>query len=186
MVIKVVINGFGWIGWNVLCVIVELGCIDIEVVVINDLGLVEINVYLLCYDFVYGCFLVEVVVDGDMIFVGGGKLIKVIVICDLKDFFWGEFGVEIVMECIGIFIVKEKVVVFLEVGVKWVLVFVFLVGVDKMIVFGVNDSVLILDDLVVFNVFCIMNCLLLVVYVLNEIVGIEKGFMMIIYFYIGD
>lgn len=106
MVVKVVINGFGWIGWNVLCVIIELGCIDIEVVVINDLGLVEINVYLLCYDLVYGCFLVKVIVLDEFIDVGCG-LIKVIVICNLVDLFWGD--IDVIMECIGIFILKEKV-----------------------------------------------------------------------------
>lgn len=183
MVVKVVINGFGCIGCNVLCGIIESGCIDIEVVVINDLGLVEINVYLLCYDLIYGCFFVEVKVVGNIIDVGCG-LIEVIVICNFVDLFW--VYVDVVLECIGIFILKEKCQLYFENGVSCVLILVLGIDVDKIIVYGVNYDMLILDDLIVLNVLCIINCLLFVVKVLNDIIGIIKGFMIMIYSYIGD
>lgn len=186
MVTKVAINGFGRIGRNVLRAIVESGRTDIEVVAINDLGPVETNAHLLRYDSVHGRFPVDVKVEGDTISVGGGKPIKVTAIRDPKELPWGELGVEVAMECTGIFTAKEKASLHLEAGAKRVLVSAPAAGADKTIVYGVNDDALTADDLVVSNASCTTNCLSPVAYVLNETVGIEKGFMTTIHSYTGD
>ncbi len=159
MVTKVAINGFGRIGRNVLRAIVESGRTDIEVVGINDLGPVETNAHLLRYDSVHGRFPAEVTVDGDTITIAGGKPIKVTAIRDPKDLPWGELGVDVAMECTGIFTAKEKASAHLEAGAKRVLVSAPAAGADKTIVFGVNDSALTKDDLVVSNASCTTNCL---------------------------
>ncbi len=186
MAVKVAINGFGRIGRNVLRAIVESGRTDIEVVGINDLGPVETNAHLLRYDSVHGRFPAEVTVSGDTIAIDGGKPIKVTAIRDPKDLPWGELGVDIALECTGIFTAKEKAALHLEAGAKRVLVSAPATGADKTIVFGVNDSALTKDDLVVSNASCTTNCLSPVAYVLNETVGIEKGFMTTIHSYTGD
>mgnify|MGYP000571704169 CR=1 FL=1 len=186
MVTKVAINGFGRIGRNVLRAIIESGRTDIEVVAINDLGPVETNAHLLRYDSVHGRFPAEVKVDGDTISVGGGKPIKVTAIRDPKELPWGELGVEVAMECTGIFTAKEKASLHLEAGAKRVLVSAPASGADKTIVYGVNHDVLTADDLVVSNASCTTNCLAPVAYVLQKSFGIEKGYMTTIHAYTGD
>ncbi|MFD1695681.1 type I glyceraldehyde-3-phosphate dehydrogenase [Roseibium aestuarii] len=186
MVTKVAINGFGRIGRNVLRAIVESGRTDIEVVGINDLGPVETNAHLLRYDSVHGRFPAEVTVSGDTITIDGGKPIKVTAIRDPKDLPWGDLGVDVAMECTGIFTAKDKASAHLAAGAKRVLVSAPADGADKTIVFGVNDKSLTKDDLVVSNASCTTNCLSPVAYVLNKAVGIEKGFMTTIHSYTGD
>ena len=186
MAVKVAINGFGRIGRNVLRAIVESGRTDIEVVAINDLGPVETNAHLLRHDSVHGHFPAKVEVSGDAIVIDGGKPIKVTAIRDPKELPWGELGVDIAMECTGIFTAKEKASLHLEAGAKRVLVSAPAAGADKTIVFGVNTDALTKDDLVVSNASCTTNCLAPVAYVLNETVGIETGFMTTIHSYTGD
>ncbi|MBD1547308.1 type I glyceraldehyde-3-phosphate dehydrogenase [Roseibium aggregatum] len=186
MVTKVAINGFGRIGRNVLRGIVESGRTDIEVVGINDLGPVETNAHLLRYDSVHGRFPAEVTVDGDTISVGGGNPIKVTAIRDPKDLPWGELGVDVAMECTGIFTARDQAAMHLDAGAKRVLVSAPASGADKTIVFGVNHDTLTKDDLVVSNASCTTNCLSPVAKVLHEAIGIEKGMMTTIHSYTGD
>ncbi|WP_321344878.1 type I glyceraldehyde-3-phosphate dehydrogenase [Breoghania sp.] len=186
MAVKVAINGFGRIGRNVLRAIVESGRTDIEVVAVNDLGPVETNAHLLRHDSVHGRFPAKVEVDGDTITIDGGKPIKVTAIRDPKELPWGELGIDVAMECTGIFTAKEKASMHLEAGAKRVLVSAPASGADKTIVYGVNSDALTKDDLVVSNASCTTNCLAPVAYVLNETVGIEKGFMTTIHSYTGD
>ena len=183
MTVKVGINGFGRIGRNILRAIIESGRNDIQVVAINDLGPVETNAHLVRYDSVHGKFPGTVTVDGDTIDVGQGP-IKVTAIRDPKELPWGD--VDIAMECTGIFASKEKASAHLENGSKRVLVSAPAGGADKTIVFGVNDNALTADDLVVSNASCTTNCLSPVAYVLNNAIGIEKGFMTTIHSYTGD
>ena len=183
MTVKVGINGFGRIGRNILRAIIESGRDDIQVVAINDLGPVETNAHLVRYDSVHGKFPGTVTVDGDTIDVGQGP-IKVTAIRDPKELPWGD--VDIAMECTGIFASKEKASAHLENGSKRVLVSAPAGGADKTIVFGVNDNALTADDLVVSNASCTTNCLSPVAYVLNNAIGIEKGFMTTIHSYTGD
>ena len=183
MTVKVAINGFGRIGRNVLRAIVESGRTDIEVVAINDLGPVETNAHLMRFDSVHGRFPGEVTTGEDWIDVGRGP-IKVTAIRDPKDLPWA--GVDIAMECTGIFVTKERASAHLSNGSKRVLVSAPCDGADKTIVFGVNHGTLTAEDMVVSNASCTTNCLSPVAAVLNELVGIEKGMMTTIHSYTGD
>lgn len=186
MVTRVSINGFGRIGRNVLRAIVESGRTDIEVVAINDLGPVETNAHLLRHDSVHGKFPAKVTVEGDSIRIDGGKPIRVTAIRDPKDLPWADLGVEVAMECTGIFTDKPKAEAHLAAGAKRVLVSAPSNGADKTIVYGVNHDALTGADMVVSNASCTTNCLAPVAYVLNAAVGIEKGFMTTIHSYTGD
>ena len=183
MAVKVAINGFGRIGRNVLRAIIESGRTDIEVVAINDLGPVETNAHLLRYDSVHGRFPAEVKVSGDTIDVGRGP-IKVSAERNPADLPWGD--VDVVMECTGIFTSKDKCQAHLENGSKRVLISAPGDGADKTIVYGVNQDTLKADDIVVSNASCTTNCLAPVAKVLNESIGIARGFMTTIHSYTGD
>ena len=183
MAVKVAINGFGRIGRNVLRAIIESGRTDIEVVAINDLGPVETNAHLLRFDSVHGRFPAEVTTGDDWIDVGRGKM-KVTALRNPADLPWGN--VDVVMECTGIFTSKEKCQAHLENGSKRVLISAPGEGADKTIVYGVNHATLTKDDIVVSNASCTTNCLSPVAKVLNDVIGIEKGFMTTIHSYTGD
>ena len=150
MTVRVAINGFGRIGRLVLRSIFEHGRRDIEVVAINDLGPVETNAHLLRYDSVHGRFPHEVSVDGDTINVGGGK-IKVTAIRNPAELPHKDLGVDIALECTGLFTTKEKAAPHLAAGAKKVLVSAPCDGADKTIVFGVNHDSITASDLVVSN-----------------------------------
>jgi len=183
MSVKVAINGFGRIGRNVLRAIIESGRTDIEVIAINDLGPVETNAHLLQYDSVHGRFPQEVVVKGDTINVGRGP-IAVTAIRNPADLPWGD--VDIVLECTGIFTSKEACQAHLENGSSRVLISAPGKNADKTIVYGVNDASLTADDIVVSNASCTTNCLSPVAHVLQQNVGIVKGFMTTTHSYPGD
>ncbi len=183
MTVKVAINGFGRIGRNVLRAIVEAGRSDIEVVAINDLGPVETNAHLLRYDSVHGRFPAEVKTTASTIDVGRGP-IEVSAIRNPAELPWGH--IDIVLECTGIFTDRDKAAIHLENGASRVLVSAPSKGADKTIVYGVNHEVLTKDDLVVSNASCTTNCLSPVAKVLNDTIGIEKGFMTTIHSYTGD
>ena len=183
MAVKVAINGFGRIGRNVLRSIVEQGRDDIEVVAINDLGPVETNAHLLRYDSVHGRFPAEVKVGDDWIDVGYGK-IAVTAIRDPKELPWEN--VDIALECTGIFTSREKAGMHLENGSKRVLVSAPCSEAHKTIVYGVNHDSLTADDKVISNASCTTNCLSPVVKVLNDTIGIKRGFMTTIHSYTGD
>ena len=188
MAVRVAINGFGRIGRNVLRAIVESGRTDIEVVAINDLGPVETNAHLIRYDSVHGRFPGTVTVEGDTIDVGRGK-IKVTAERDPKSLPWGEMGIDIAMECTGIFTDPAKASAHLEAGAKKVLISGPLsgtAGAEKTIVFGVNHQTLTADDRIASNASCTTNCLAPVAKVLNDAIGIDKGFMTTIHSYTGD
>ena len=185
MTVRVVINGFGRIGRNVLRAIAETGRKDIEVVGINDLGPVETNAHLLRYDSVHGRFPGEVIVKGDTISVGNSA-IKVTAIKDPATLPWKELGVDVAMECCGIFTSKEKASAHLTAGAKRVLVSAPADGADLTVVYGVNHDKLRKDHKVVSNGSCTTNCLAPVAKVINDAVGIETGFMTTIHAYTGD
>ena len=185
MAVRVAINGFGRIGRNVLRAIYEAKRTDIEVVAINDLGPVETNAHLLRYDSVHGRFPGTVTVDGDTISLGKGK-IKVTSVRDPNTLPWKDLGIDIALECTGIFSAKAKASAHLTAGAKRVLVSAPSDGADATIVFGVNHDKLTKEHLVVSNGSCTTNCLAPVVKVLNDTVGIETGFMTTIHAYTGD
>jgi len=185
MAVRVAINGFGRIGRNILRAIYESKRTDVEVVAINDLGPVETNAHLLRYDSVHGRFPGEVKVEGDSIDLGRGK-IKVTAVRDPATLPWKDLGIDIAMECTGIFSAKAKATAHLTAGAKRVLVSAPSDGADATIVYGVNHATLTKDHLVVSNGSCTTNCLAPVAKVLNDTVGIETGFMTTIHAYTGD
>ena len=185
MTVRVAINGFGRIGRNVLRAIIESGRTDIEVVAINDLGPVETNAHLMRYDSVHGKFPGTVTVEGDTINVGRGP-IKVTAVRDPAQLPHKDLGVDIALECTGIFTSKDKASAHLTAGAKRVLVSAPADGADLTVVFGVNHQKLTKDHLVVSNASCTTNCLSPVAKVLNDVIGIEKGMMTTIHSYTGD
>ncbi|MCR9224611.1 MAG: type I glyceraldehyde-3-phosphate dehydrogenase [Hyphomonas sp.] len=185
MALRVAINGFGRIGRLVLRSIIEHDRTDIEVVAINDLGPVETNAHLLQYDTVHGKLNEEVTVDGDVIRVGK-RAFKCTAIRNPAELPHAEMGIDIAFECTGIFASKEKASAHLEAGAKRVLVSAPAGGADQTIVYGVNHETLSADDLVVSNASCTTNCLSPVAKVLNDTVGIERGYMTTVHAYTGD
>ena len=185
MALRVAINGFGRIGRLVLRSIYEFGRRDIEVVAINDLGPVETNAHLFRYDSTHGRFPNRVTVDGDTLDIGLGP-IKCTAIRDPAELPHRDLGVDIALECTGIFTSKDKAAAHLKAGAKRVLVSAPADGVDKTIVFGVNHESLTADDVVVSNASCTTNCLAPVAKVLHELCGIERGYMTTIHSYTND
>jgi glyceraldehyde 3-phosphate dehydrogenase len=185
MAVKVAINGFGRIGRNILRAIVESGRKDIEVVAVNDLAPVETNAHLLRFDSVHGRFPGEVKVKGDTIDVGRGP-IKVTAIKDPAQLPHKDLKVDIAMECTGIFTSKEKAAPHLAAGAKRVLISAPSENADFTVVYGVNHDKLGNGHKVVSNASCTTNCLAPVAKVLNDAIGIERGFMTTIHAYTND
>ncbi|MBN9218884.1 MAG: type I glyceraldehyde-3-phosphate dehydrogenase [Mesorhizobium sp.] len=185
MTVRVAINGFGRIGRNILRAIHESGRKDIQVVAVNDLGPVETNAHLLRYDSVHGRFPHEVSVDGDQISVGKEKF-KVTAIKDPSQLPWKELGIDIALECTGIFTARDKAAAHLTAGAKRVIVSAPAEGADLTVVYGINHDKLTKDHIVISNASCTTNCLAPLAAVLHETVGIEKGMMTTIHSYTGD
>ncbi|MCJ2038681.1 type I glyceraldehyde-3-phosphate dehydrogenase [Methylobacterium sp. E-041] len=185
MTVKVAINGFGRIGRNVLRAIHEAGRKDIEVVAINDLGPVETNAHLLRFDSIHGRFNAKVVVDGESIIVDGNR-IRVTAVRNPAELPHRELGVDIALECTGIFTSKDKAKAHLDAGAKRVIVSAPADGADLTVVYGVNHDKLTADHHVISNASCTTNCLVPVAKVLNDLVGIERGFMTTIHSYTND
>src|SRR3984893_12453710 len=185
MSVRVAINGFGRIGRNVLRAIAETGRSDIEVVAINDLAPVETNAHLLRFDSVHGRFPGKITVDGDSINCGTGP-IKVTAIKDPTQLPWRALGVDVALECTGIFTSKEKAAAHLTAGAKAVLISAPADGADLTVVFGVNHDQLTRTHKIVSNASCTTNCLAPVAKVLNDAIGIDKGFMTTVHSYTND
>ena len=185
MTVRVAINGFGRIGRNVLRAIQEAKRTDIEVVAINDLGPVETNAHLLRFDSVHGRYPGVVEVDGDFLVVDGHR-IRVTAIKNPAELPHAEMKVDIALECTGIFTSKDKAKAHLDAGAKRVLVSAPADNADLTVVYGVNHDKLTRDHLVVSNGSCTTNCLAPVAKVLNETVGIERGYMTTVHSYTGD
>ncbi|MEJ0092911.1 MAG: type I glyceraldehyde-3-phosphate dehydrogenase [Methylocella sp.] len=185
MAVRVAINGFGRIGRNVLRAIAESGRKDIQIVAINDLGPVETNAHLLRFDSIHGRFPGKVEVKGDSIDFGAGP-IRVTAVRDPHELPHAEFGIDVALECTGIFTSREKAAAHLKAGAKRVLISAPSDNADLTVVFGVNHLKLTKDHLVVSNASCTTNCLAPIAKVLNDAIGIETGFMTTIHSYTGD
>jgi glyceraldehyde 3-phosphate dehydrogenase len=185
MALRVAINGFGRIGRLVLRSIFEFGRRDIEVVAINDLGPIETNAHLFRYDSTHGRFPGRVTVEGDTLDIGLGP-IKCTAIRDPAELPHKALGVDIALECTGIFTSKEKASGHLKAGARRVLISAPADGVDKTIVYGVNHESLTAEDMVVSNASCTTNCLAPVAKVLHDLCGVERGYMTTIHSYTGD
>ena len=185
MTVKVAINGFGRIGRLVLRAIIESGRKDIEVLGINDLGPVETNAHLFRYDTVHGRFNGTVQTRGDQMDVGRGFM-KVTAERDPSKLPWKDLGVDIALECTGLFTGKDKASAHLAAGAKRVLISAPGTDVDLTVVYGVNHQKLEKSHTVVSNASCTTNCLAPVAYVLHNAFGIERGYMTTIHSYTGD
>ena len=185
MAVRVAINGFGRIGRLVLRSIVEHARRDIEVVAINDLGPVATNAHLLRYDSTHGRFPTNVTAGDDWIDVGLGR-IRATAIRNPAELPHRELGVDIAFECTGIFTARDKAAAHLEAGAKRVLISAPGENADKTIVYKVNDAELTADDHVVSNGSCTTNALAPVAKVLNDLAGIERGYMTTIHSYTND
>jgi len=185
MALRVGINGFGRIGRLVLRAIMESGRRDITVVGINDLGPVETNAHLFRRDSVHGAFPGEVRVKSDQMDVGQGW-IKVTAERDPAKLPWKSLGAEVALECTGLFTNREKAALHLDAGAKRVLISAPASGADLTVVYGVNHQKLKKAHKIVSNASCTTNCLAPVAKVLNDAIGIDKGFMTTIHSYTGD
>jgi glyceraldehyde 3-phosphate dehydrogenase len=158
---------------------------DLEFVAINDLGSPAANAHLLKYDSVHGRLDQDVSVDGDVIRVGD-RSVKVYAERDPKNLPWGELGIDVVMECTGIFTKREQAAMHLEAGAKKVLISAPATGADLTVVYGVNHDKIKPEHTVISNASCTTNCLAPVAHVLNQAIGIERGYMTTIHAYTGD
>ena len=187
MTIKVAINGYGRIGRNVLRAHYEGGKKhDLQIVAINDLGKPETNAHLTKYDTVHGPFPGSIAVDGEYMVVNGDK-IRVLAVRNPAELPWKDLGVDLVMECTGLFTTKEKAGAHLTAGAKKVIISA--PGgkdVDATIVYGVNHNVLKASDTVISNASCTTNCLAPMVKVLHDKIGVEQGLMTTIHSYTND
>lgn len=185
MTLAVSINGFGRIGRLVLRSIVEHQRENIKVIAINDRAAPEMLAHLMQYDSVHGKFPYEISVDGDLLKIGNHN-VRSLNIANPAELPHKEEGVDIVFECTGIFTDRDKASAHLKAGAKRVLVSAPAKGADKTIVYGVNHDTLTKDDLIVSNASCTTNCLSPVAKVLNDTIGIERGFMTTVHSYTGD
>ena len=185
MTTKLAFNGFGRIGRNVLRALIEQGRSDLEVVAINDLSSTENLAHLLKYDSVHGRYPGKITYTENSLNLGGND-IQVTAIRNLEDQDWADNDVDIVLECTGIFTARDAAAKHLAAGAKRVLISAPGANADKTVVYGVNHDVLTKDDLVVSNGSCTTNALAPVAKVLNDLLGIETGFMTTVHAYTGD
>ncbi len=188
MAVKIAINGFGRIGRLVLRALIESGRTDVEPVLINDLGSVEDNAHLLRYDSVHGRFPGTVEVQGDsLVITHAGRTYAPIKVTAERDPSKVPLaGVDVAMECTGLFTKREAAAQLLTAGARKVLVSAPADGVDATIVYGVNHKTLTKDMTVISNASCTTNCLAPMAKVLHETFGIERGYMVTIHSYTGD
>jgi glyceraldehyde 3-phosphate dehydrogenase len=185
MAIKVAINGFGRIGRLVMRAALEHPGKELDIVGINDLGSVETNAHLLRYDSIHGRFPGEVTTGENWMDAGRGK-IRVTAERDPAKLPWKELGVDVALECTGIFTKREQAAKHLEAGAKKVIISAPADGADFTVVMGVNHDELSSKHEVISNASCTTNCLAPVAYVLHQGIGIERGYMTTIHSYTGD
>ncbi len=185
MVVRVGINGFGRIGRLVLRAISESGRKDIQVVGVNDLGSIETNAHLLRFDSVHGSFPGKVKTSKTGMNVGKGNIL-VTAERDPANLPWKKLGVEVALECTGIFTAKDKASAHLAAGAKKVLISAPSSDADITVVYGVNHKKMRKSHKVVSNASCTTNCLAPIAFVLNKAMGIEHGYMTTIHAFTGD
>ena len=185
MATRVAINGFGRIGRLVLRAAIEGKRQDLEFVAINDFGTPEINAHLLKHDTVHGPLPGDVSVNNGRIRHGNLE-IKVFSEVLPRKLPWKDLGIDIVMECTGRFSSRDEAAAHLDAGARRVLVSAPSPGADATVVYGLNDHELTSEDVIVSNASCTTNCLAPVVKVLDDTVGVERGFMTTIHAMTGN
>lgn len=185
MATKVAINGFGRIGRLALRAIIESNRKDINIVAINDLGSAQFNAHLLQYDSVHGVLSKKVTARKSSISIGK-KSIKIFSERNPEDLPWGDLGIDVVMECTGIFTSKEKAQMHLKAGAKRVLISAPATNADITVVYGVNHKKIRKSHKIISNASCTTNCLAPVAKVLNKLCGINQGYMTTVHAFTGD
>ena len=185
MSVRIGINGFGRIGRNILRAIYESQRTDVKVVAINDLGPIETNAHLLKYDSIHGPFKGDISINGSILGVDDDA-IKVISERDPAKLPWKELGVEVVLECTGIFSSRQDASKHLAAGAKKVLISAPGDQADLTVVYGVNHNKLSAEHEVVSNASCTTNCLAPIASILDQCFGIERGFMTTVHAYTQD
>jgi glyceraldehyde 3-phosphate dehydrogenase len=187
MTIKVAINGYGRIGRNILRAHYEDGKKhDLAIVAVNDLGSPETNAHLTRYDTAHGKFSAKVAVDGDAMVVNGDR-IKVLAHRNPAELPWAALGVDVVLECTGLFTSKEKASAHLKGGAKKVIISA--PGgkdVDATVVYGVNHETIKASHTVISNASCTTNCLAPLVKPLHDKIGVVNGLMTTVHAYTND
>ncbi len=187
MTIRVAINGFGRIGRNVLRAHYESGKKrDLEIVAINAPGAVDVHAHLLKFDTVHGRFDANVTTEGADWMIVNGDRIRVFNTRDPKEIPWGDLGVDVVLECTGAFTARDKAMLHVEQGAKKVLISAPGKDCDATVVYGVNDSILTKDMVIVSNASCTTNCLAPLVKPLHEAIGLERGLMTTVHSFTND
>ncbi len=186
MTVKVAINGYGRIGRNIMRALYESGRTnEISIVAINDLGDANSNAHLTQYDTAHGKFPGTVSVDGGDLIVNGDR-VRVFAERDPSKLPWAELGVDVVMECTGLFRSSTTAGAHITAGAKKVIISAPGDSVDNTIVYGVNHDTLKSTDIIISNASCTTNCLAPLAKVLHESVGIEHGLMTTIHAYTND
>ena len=186
---KIAINGFGRIGRLVFRAYLERAKEfneTYEIAYINDLADIDSNIHLLKYDSVHGALKQEIKKTADNKFSVGDNEITVTSERNPVDLKWGDKGVDVILECTGVFASKEKSVSHIESGAKKVIVSAPCTNADFTVVQGVNHDELSNDHVVISNASCTTNCLSPVAYVIDKEFGIENGYMTTIHSYTGD
>ena len=186
MAIRLGINGFGRIGRLIVRAVVESGRADVEIVGVNDLAPAETNAHLLRRDSVHGRLPREVAAENGAIRIAGGPAFRAAAERDPAKLPWAELGVDVALECTGVFASRDAAAAHLEAGARKVLVSAPAAGADLTVVYGVNHRRLAADHEVVSNASCTTNCLAPVAKALHDAVGIERGFMTTVHSYTGD
>ena len=186
MAIRLGINGFGRIGRLIVRAAVESGRADVEIVGVNDLAPAETNAHLLRHDSVHGRLPREVAAENGAIRIAGGPAFRAAAERNPAKLPWRELGVDVALECTGVFASRDAAAAHLEAGARKVLVSAPAAGADLTVVYGVNHRRLAADHEVVSNASCTTNCLAPVAKALHDAVGIERGFMTTVHSYTGD
>ncbi|MFC3034077.1 type I glyceraldehyde-3-phosphate dehydrogenase [Pseudoalteromonas fenneropenaei] len=184
--IKIAINGYGRIGRNVLRALYETNQQDqIKVVAINDLAPANVNAHLTQYDSVHGKFFKDVALSGNTLVIGNDE-ITLVQERDPANLPWAKLGVDVVLECTGLFTDRVSASKHLEAGAKKVIVSAPGKDMDATVVHGVNSDVLTADSTIISNASCTTNCLAPIAKALNDSIGIEQGSMTTIHAYTND
>ena len=186
MAFRVAINGFGRIGRTTLRALFAAGHPALEVVAINDLTDSKQLAHLFKYDSVHGRYPGQVSVISEQEIEIDGQRIQTLAGRNPAELPWGKLGVDLVMECTGVFTSRESAAQHLSGGARKVLISAPAKGVDRMVVFGVNHQEIQPSDTIISNASCTTNCLAPLVHVLHQSVGVERGFMTTVHAYTGD
>lgn len=185
MTLKIAINGFGRIGRMVLRAMAENPRSGIKIVAINDLGSLADNAHMFKYDSVHGTYRGPLTLGDSTINIGQGA-INVVAEPNPEKLPWAEMGIDLVFECSGRFTKRDDAAKHLTAGAKRVIVSAPADGADLTVVYGVNHTQISAAHTVLSNASCTTNCLAPVAFALNNVIGIDSGFMTTIHAYTGD